>query len=112
MTTKVYEIPTDKLKIAKAILEAADRKDSQTGNWIVNEWALRGYKLTDAKGLSLEGASYYLYIKADEGFFKRNEKAILDAGAKELKDAELEKIKKKFEEAEESAEAGIGAIFG
>lgn len=112
MVTKVFEIPTDKLKNAKSILEAPDKKDPKTGKWIINEWALRGYKLVEAKGLGLEGTSYYLYVKADEDFFKRNEKAILDVGAKMLSGENYEKIKAKFEELQEAAEAGFGSIFG
>ena len=109
---KVFEIPSDKLKTVKAIVEAPDKKDPATGKWIINEWATRGYKLNDARGLGLEGANYFLYVKADDAFFKKNERAILDAGAKELQGPEYEKVKRKFEEAAESAEAGLGAIFG
>jgi hypothetical protein len=112
MTTKAYEVPADKLKFVKAILEAADKKDPQTGKWIANEWALRGYKLNDAKGLGFEGTNYYIYVKADDDFFKRNEKPILDAGAKLLSGEHATKVIKKIEEQEESAQEGIGAIFG
>lgn len=109
---KVFEIQSDKLKFVKAILEGPDKKDPKTGKWIPNEWALRGFRLNDAKGLGVEGANYYVYVKADEDFFKRNEKTIIDAGAKEMKGPEMEKVKKKFEEAAESAEIGLGSIFG
>lgn len=112
MAIKVFEIPADKLKNVKPILEAPDIKDTKTGKWITNEWATRGYKLTDARGLGLEGAHYFLYVKADDDFFKRNEPAIVNAGAKELKGPELEKVKKKFEAAESAAEEGFGSIFG
>ena len=114
MTTqiKVFEVQSDKLKFVKAILEGPDKKDPATGKWIANEWALRGFKLNDAKGLGLESSNYYVYVKADDEFFKRNEKSIIDAGAKEMKGPEMEKVKKKFEEAAESAEIGLGAIFG
>ena len=112
MAIKVFEIPADKLKNVKPILEAADKKDPATGKWIANEWALRGYKLQEATGLGLEGSNYFLYVKADDAFFKKNEPAIITAGAKELKGPEMEKVKKKFEAAEESAEQGFGSIFG
>jgi hypothetical protein len=114
MTTqvKVFEISSDKLKAVKPILEGPDKKDPATGKWIINEWATRGYKLNDARGLGLEGANYFLYVKADDAFFKKNERAILDAGAKELQGPEYEKVKRKFEESAEAAEAGLGAIFG
>jgi hypothetical protein len=109
---KVFEITSDKLKAVKPILEGPDKKDPATGKWIINEWVTRGYKLNDARGLGLEGANYFLYVKADDAFFKKNERAILDAGAKELQGPEYEKVKRKFEDAAESAEAGLGAIFG
>ncbi|MGB9675186.1 MAG: hypothetical protein ACP5IJ_01045 [Candidatus Nanoarchaeia archaeon] len=109
---KIYKIPAEKLKTVKAVLEAPDRRDPNTGKWIANEWALRGYKLTDAKGLGLEGTDTYIYVKADEDFFKRNEQKILECGAIILSGEEFEKVKKKFEIAEEQAESGFGAIFG
>jgi hypothetical protein len=111
-TIKIFEIPADKLKAIKAILEAPDKKDPATGKWISNEWILRGYKLQDAKSLGLEGSNYFLYVKADNAFFQRNTPSLITAGAKELKNTELEKVKNKFESAEESAEAGFGSIFG
>jgi hypothetical protein len=109
---KIYKIPSEKLKAVKAVLEAPDRKDPKTGKWIVNEWVLRGYKLVDAKGLGLDGSDSYVYIKADEDFFKRNEQKILDAGAISLSGEEFEKVKEKFESAESGAESSFGAIFG
>ena len=112
MTTKVFEIATDKLKNIKAILDAPDKKDPKTGKWIANEWALRGYRLNDARSLGLEGTSHYLYVKADDDFFKRNESTIVTAGAKLLSAKDAEKIIKKIEEQEEAAQTGMGTIFG
>ena len=112
MAVNVYEISGEKTKFVKAVLEAPDKKDPASGKWIVNEFVTTGYKLTDARGLGLEGNVTYIYIKAGEDFFVKNEKHLLDAGAKKLSGAELEKVKKKFEESESAAEEGFGSIFG
>jgi hypothetical protein len=81
--------------------------------WFVNEWARNGYSLRDAGSMGLSEQCSYLYVKAEtEDFFKKNEKAIMVEGVKELKGEELEKVRKKVEEEQESAAAGVGAIFG
>ena len=112
MEVHVYEISGEKAKDIKAILEAADKKDPQTGKWIINEFVTNGFKMTDARGLGIDGEANYVYIKASAEFFNRNEKQLLEAGAKKLSGPEADKVKKKFEEAQESAETGLGAIFG
>ena len=112
MLTKIYEVPSDKVKVIKKIIEAQDKKDPATGKWIKNEWALAGYKFVDGRGLGLEGTSYYIYVKQHEEFFKNNEKPLVAAGAKLLKAKDAEKVQKAFEESEQAAEAGMGAIFG
>ncbi|MEM2954672.1 MAG: hypothetical protein QW625_01820 [Candidatus Nanoarchaeia archaeon] len=109
---KIYKIPAQNLKYVKAILESPDRKDPKTGKWIANEWALRGYKLVEARSLNLESTDSYLQIDAGEDFFKRNEKQILDAGAISLSGAEFENLKERFKKSEETAQEGFGAIFG
>ena len=112
MTVNIYEFSGEASVKVKTVLEAADKKDPATGKWIVNEFVTNGYKMTDARGLGLDGSSTYVYIKAGDEFFKKNEKALLDAGAKKLAGADLEKVKSKFEEQESAAEEGFGSIFG
>lgn len=80
--------------------------------FIANQFKTQGYKFQDAASLGIAKTASFLYIKADEDFFKRNEKALLDAGAKELKGKEYENVKKKIESAEEESVAGMGSIFG
>lgn len=59
----------------------------------------------------MEGKAY-MYIKADENFFKwADEKLKALATAKRAEKAETEKIIKMIREEEESAAAGFGGIF-
>lgn len=127
---KIYEIPSEKLSAVKAILEAPEKEageiaglelETEAGKkgakveaakeWKINEFKRQGYLLRDAKSLGLEKACSYLYIDASEDFFERNEKTLLDAGARELKGEELEKVKEKIKAGEEAAAKSIGAIF-
>lgn len=110
MVVKIFEIAG--LSAVKKILEADDVKDPKTGKWVINEFKTQGYKLQDAASLGISKTVTYLYIKAGEDFFKKHEKTLLDAGAKELKGPEYEDVKGKFEHAEESAIEGMGSIFG
>jgi len=110
MVVKVFEIMG--IANVKKVLEADDVKDPKTGKWIINEFKTQGYKLQDAASLGISKTMNYLYIKASEDFFKKHEKALLDAGAKELKGKEYEEVKHKFESAEESSVEGMGSIFG
>ncbi|MFH0869366.1 MAG: hypothetical protein V1839_04015 [archaeon] len=110
MAIKIFEITN--IANVKKILEADDKKDPNTGKWVVNEFKTQGYKMQDAASLGISKEASYLYIKAGDEFFKKHEKTILDAGAKELKGAELKEVQHKFESAEDSSIAGMGAIFG
>lgn len=110
MVVKIYKIAN--AGAVKKVLEAEDKKDPKTGKWIINEFKTQGYKLQDAASLGISKQVSYLYINATEDFFKRNEKALLDAGAKELKNKEYTEVKKKIESAEEESVTGMGAIFG
>jgi len=109
MVVKVFEIAGGAVK---KVLEADDVKDPKTGKWTINEFKTQGYKLQDAASLGISKMVSYLYIKADESFFKKHEKALLDAGAKELKGKEYTEVKDKFEGAEAGAVEGMGSIFG
>ncbi|UZE93823.1 MAG: hypothetical protein IB618_03590 [Candidatus Pacearchaeota archaeon] len=127
---KIYEIPSDKLSGVKNILEAPEKvageldveiekeagrkgtKVEKAKEWKINEFKRAGYILRDGKALGFEEKESYLYIDADEDFFKRNEKILLDAGAKVLEGEKFEQVKKKIEKAEREASAGVGFIFG
>jgi hypothetical protein len=125
---KIYEIPADKIDRVKSILEAPDgvsgelnveiEKEQGKGgkekakSWKINEFKKQGYILREAKALDINKKLFYVYIQADEQFFKSHEKILLDAGAKLLKSSEGDDIIKKIESSESNASSGIGFIFG
>lgn len=125
---KIYEIPSSSVVKIKSILEAQEapsgelsveiEKEQGKGNfekakaWKVNEFKKQGYLLRDAKTLDIDKKVFYLHIEAPEDFFKRNEKILLDSGAKVLDKKETDEIKKKIDDAESSASSGVGFIFG
>jgi len=126
---KIYEIATDKLDKIKNILEApekavgeldveiekeAGRKGSKVEKakeWKINEFKRQGYILRDAKALEIDKKISYLYIDANEDFFERNEKVLVEAGAEVLKDKEYNEIKEKIDKLESGASQGMGLIF-
>jgi len=125
---KIYEIELAKLQKIKNVLEAQDtatgeldvelEKEAGKGKmekakaWKVNEFKKNGYILREAKALNIDKKVSYLYISGEEGFFERNEKVLLELGAKELKGKDADEIKEKIEALEQGASEGIGFIFG
>lgn len=77
----------------------------------VNKFTRNGYILRGAKALGVEKDCFYLYIKADENFFKENEGLILIDGVKKVENG-FEELKNKIESEEEAAAEGLGGIFG
>ena len=126
---KIYEISAEALDRIKKILESPESstkeldieiekeagkkgtKVEKVKEWSANDFKRQGYILRDAKALEIGKKCSYLYIDAEENFFKKNEKILLDAGAKILEGNEFEEVKKKIEEAENKASEGIGFIF-
>jgi hypothetical protein len=78
---------------------------------IKNEFARTGYTIRAAESLDLEEGNF-IYIKADEDFFKKNEPLLLQAGAKRASEEEAHAVKEKIEAEEEAAASGMGGIFG
>ena len=78
---------------------------------IKNEFARTGYTFRGAESLGLEGGNY-LYIRADEDFFKKNEPMLIKAGAELVSGDEAESVISQIEKEEEAAAAGMGGIFG
>ena len=111
---RVYEIESKALSETKKVLEEQERVEEKEGKnvFITNEFARAGYSLRDGKSLGFKEGCNYLYIKADEDFFKRNEPKILKEGVKKLEGEELENVKQAVEKEADSAAAGVGAIFG
>jgi len=81
-------------------------------SWKINEFKKQGFLLREAKALGIEKKAFYLQISGDESFFQRNEKMLLDAGAKALNTKEADDIIKKINDMESNASSGIGLIFG
>lgn len=124
---KIYEIAPNKLAQVKNLLEAPDtageelevelEKEPGKGSekakaWKINEFKKQGYILREAKALGISKDCSYLHIEASEDFFKKNEKNLLDAGAKIVSKKDFEEIKKKIETSEQEASEGIGFLFG
>ncbi|MEM4153112.1 MAG: hypothetical protein QXK80_03295 [Candidatus Pacearchaeota archaeon] len=124
---KIYEIEPNNLQKIKNILEAPDsvtneldfeiEKEQGKGvmekakEWKINEWKKNGYILRDAKALGINKKVSFLYVSASEDFFERNEKNIIDLGAKPLSGEDYENVKNKIEESEEEVAEGLGFIF-
>lgn len=127
---KIYEIELARLQKIKNVLEAPDvtageldveleKEAGKKGSalekakaWKVNEFKKNGYILREAKALGSDKKVSYLYIQGDEGFFKRNERTLLELGAKILQGKEFDEIKEKIEALEQGASEGIGFVFG
>ncbi len=109
---RVYELAQASVGKIKNILDADDRRDPKNPTkWIINEFKTQGYILREGRAIGHGAEASYLYIKADDEFFKRNEKALLDAGAKLLKGKEAAEVQKKIEDLENAAIEGLGGIF-
>jgi hypothetical protein len=78
---------------------------------LVNEFARNGYTMRGAEALGLK-EGMYLYINADAEFFRKNERALVEAGAKPVSGKEAQTVKEKIEAEEEAAASGMGGIFG
>lgn len=125
---KIYEIEPNNLQKIKNILEAPEtaagelaveiEKEHGKGvmekakAWKINEFKRNGYVLREAKSIGIEKRVSYLYISAPEDFFERNEKILVDNGAKVLSGKEYDGVKIKIEESEAGAAGGLGLIFG
>ncbi len=100
-----------KVKPPEKTCECGEKFEFEKKILIANEFARNGYNLKSGESLGKPGASY-LYIKADEDFFAKNEKILTDTGAEMITGDEAAEVEKKIDEEGESAAAGMGAIFG
>lgn len=124
---KIYEIPSENIDSVKNILEAPDQTSGELNvelekepgkakekakSWKINEFKKQGYILREAKALGIDKKTFYLQISAEEDFFNRNEKLLLEAGAKTLNTKDADNIIKKITDMESNASSGIGFVFG
>jgi len=99
----VYECDLSKLKDLKKVLEADPYAE--------DSFARVGYKLRDGTSLGEDKAKTFLYISASADFFKKADEK-LKGIAVPLKGGAADRIIGKIKSEEESAESGLGSIFG
>jgi len=107
MSERVYEIDLAEKGKLDAVLKADPYAEVS--------FAKQGYKLKEGRAVGGEGNKIYLYIKAEEGFFRHAEAKMKDGGVASCRrcGAELEsRIISQIHEEDSSAEQGFGAIFG
>ncbi len=100
---RIYECELAKQKDLKAILEADPSA--------ADSFARTGYKLRDGTSLGEDKAKLFVYISASDEFVKKADSKLKDV-AKALSGADAERIIGKIVAEEESAESGLGSIFG
>lgn len=71
-----------------------------------------GYILRECKLLGSDRKGYFLYIKAESEAIERAEEMLKEVEIEKILGEEKERIVKAILEEEESAAAGMGAIFG
>ncbi|MFH2106470.1 MAG: hypothetical protein ABII22_04365 [Candidatus Micrarchaeota archaeon] len=100
---RVYECDIVKKKEMLAILEADPYAE--------DSFARIGYKLKEGAAVGEDEKKLYIYLSASEDFIKK-----ADAKLKEMAkpaDCKVEqRVVEKIEKEEESAESGLGDIFG
>jgi hypothetical protein len=75
-------------------------------------FARANYIYRAASSLGVKGEEYYLYIKAtDDKFFKENKESLDVEGVEELKGKNFDEIKEKIEKEQEDVATGIGTFF-
>lgn len=100
---KVYECDNSKKTDLKKILEEEPYAE--------DSFARVGYKLKDGTALEEDKEKTYLYISASEDFLKKADEKLKDI-AKPVEGEKAERIIEKIKKEEESAESGLGSIFG
>ena len=111
---RIYKIESKAIQAVKKVLDDPERVEETGGEKkiIINEFARTGYTLRDGKSMGFTEEANYLYIKAEDEFFKKNEAKILVEGVKKLEGQDFEKVKAEMEKEAEGAESGMGAVFG
>ena len=100
---RIYECESGKKGELKSILEADPYAEGS--------FARVGYKMRDGATLDEDKEKIYLYISASEDFIKKADEKLKDV-AKPLEGEKAEKIIEKIKKEEESADSGLGSIFG
>ncbi len=99
----VFQFPGEKKAELAKLLES--------GPYEKVSFSRNGYKLKDGLSVSEDSKKCYLYLSCTEEFARfAHEK--LDSLSEKIDPAVSERVIRKIEEEENSAEAGFGAIFG
>lgn len=99
---KIYKIKPEAFATVTKVLEDP----------VNDAFRRNGYIMRESRSLGLEEKGYYLQVSGPDEFFKAHEKEIMLPGVEITKGKEFEDAKRKIEEEESSAAAGMGAIFG
>ena len=99
----VYECDLTKKKDITAKLEADPYAD--------DSFARMGYKVKDGQFVEEDKAKMYIYFKASDDLLKKAEERLKGIAVRCKPEVE-KRIVAKIEAEEESAEAGLGNIFG
>jgi predicted component of viral defense system (DUF524 family) len=100
---RVYECESSKKAEAMKILEADPYAD--------DSFARVGYKVKDGGVLGEDKARLYIYMSASEDFLKKADEKLKGVVERCKEDVE-KRIVDKIRAEEESAESGLGSIFG
>ncbi|MBI2080059.1 hypothetical protein HYT84_04805 [Candidatus Micrarchaeota archaeon] len=100
---RVYECDNAKKAELTKILEADPYAD--------DSFARVGYKLKDGLVIGHDPKKGYIYISAEEEFFKKAEEKLKPVASRCKVEVEKD-IVAKIQKEEEEAESGFGAIFG
>ncbi|MBN1324089.1 MAG: hypothetical protein JW986_08885 [Methanotrichaceae archaeon] len=71
-----------------------------------------GPTVREAQAMGFDKPGFYMYIKARDDLAEEAQNLLKDSPAKPLLEAEAEDVMKAFRDEAESAEAGMGALFG
>jgi hypothetical protein len=100
---RVYEVEQAKKSELTKLLEFEP--------YAADSFARIGYRIRDGASLGEEKDKLYVYISAAEDFIKKADEKLKDVAEKTKGDKE-KRIVDKIKKEEESAESGLGSIFG
>jgi hypothetical protein len=100
---RIYEVKVENKKELTKILESDPYAD--------DSFARIGYRIRDGVSLGGEKDKIYVYISASEDFVKKADARVKDV-ATQMTGEKAKHIIDKITKEEESAESGLGSIFG
>ena len=107
----VFEIPIEKKAEITKILEADPYGENEPGNDKGKSFSRNGYKLKDGSSIGEDEKKLFLILRGPDEFLPFAKKKLGDL-IKECSPEISARIMRKIEDEENSAEQGMGAIFG